>query len=465
MANKHLASIFSFFVSLSLVTAGCGSMAKLNNTGNTGNNGTVSKAKEDYLFGRLAIIQGPTSDKETLINVLAPRLKDYKYEVVDQNGGAVTVEKYETVTTPIVHYKIDKIFVKGLDPKSTYTLKVLSEFRGKSSVADQRTFKSLDISKSEVRFAALSCMADDWKFEKVIDPMWARLKTENPDLVILNGDIVYVDSFDFVERKKATETDLWLRYIEALTRIPYYHWLELKPTLATWDDHDFGTNDGDRDFSAKKGALKLFRGFFGGKALAGVWEPDPSSVTSVYTGFGQRFFLMDDRSFRQPNKEQKKKEAYGHWGEKQHKWLIDSLKKSTTPAWVFNGNQVFNGKALDFKETFEGNHSEHFVKFINELKTVSTPVVFSSGDIHFSEVMRIPAERLGYETYEITSSSMHSYRGDGWENPMRIPGAFTREYNFLVMKSTANAKGLDIRVNSVGLADKDYFEIPLKVQK
>lgn len=437
---------------------GCASATKPTTT-------AQGKTNDDYLYGRLAILQGPTSDKETLINVLAPRLKDYKYDVVDEKGTAAIVEKYETVTTPIVHYKIDKIHVKGLNPTSTYTLKVQSEFRGKTSITDQRTFKTLDISKPNVKIATLSCMADDWKFEKIIDPMWARLKTENPDLVILNGDIVYVDSFDFVERKKATETDLWLRYIDALTRIPFYHWLELKPTLATWDDHDFGTNDSDREFGAKKGALKLFRGMFGGRNIPGVWEQGTDTVANLYSGFGQRFYLMDDRSFRQPNKDQKKKEAYGHWGEKQHKWLMDSLKKSNTPAWVFNGNQVFNGKELGFKETFEGNHSEHFVKFINELKTVQAPVVFSSGDIHFSEVMKIPADRIGYETFEITSSSMHSYRGDGWENPMRIPGAMSKEYNFLVMDTVASPTSLDIKVKSVGLAEKSYFEIPLKVKK
>ncbi len=424
-----------------------------------------TKEYDEYLFGRLAIVQGPTSDQETLINVLSPRLRNYKYVVKDESGKEASVELYETVTTPVVHYKIDKVHVKGLNPNSTYTLQVMNEFRGRTSTTDQRTFKTLDISKNSVRFAALSCMADDWKFEKAIDPMWARLKKENPDMVILNGDIVYVDSFDYVERKKATEADLWLRYIDTLTRLPYYHWLELKPTLATWDDHDFGTNDGDRDFPAKKAAEKLFRGMFGGRAIAGVWEPGPSTVTSVYTGFGQRLYLMDDRTFRQPNKEQKKKEIYGHWGEKQHKWLMDSLKKSNTPAWIFNGNQVFNGKALDFKETFEGNHSAHFVKFIDDLKTVSAPVVFSSGDIHFSEVMRVPADRIGYETFEITSSSMHSYRGEGWENPMRIPGASTTEYNFLVMTSTASKNALDIGVRSVGISDQAYFEIPLKVKK
>lgn len=421
--------------------------------------------QEVYQMGRLAIIQGPTSDTETLINILVPRLREYTYTVTDESGQTLSVEKYETVTAPVVHYKIDKLYIKGLLPKSTYTLKVNNEFRGKTSTVDQRLFRSLDLQKKEVRFAALSCMADDWKFETIIDPMWERLKKENPDLVILNGDIVYVDSFDYVQREHATETDLWLRYIDTLKRLPYYHWLELKPTLATWDDHDFGTNDSDRTFKSKAEALKLFKGLFGGKSLKGVWEPGPAGVTSVFTGFGQRFFLMDDRSFRQPNKNQKKKELYGHWGEKQHQWLISALTSSPTPAWIFNGNQLFNGKALDFKETFEGNHATHFTKLIEDLKHISTPVVFSSGDIHFSEIMRIPQERLGYDTYEITSSSMHSYRGSGWENPLRLPGASTLEYNFLVITSKPEPAGFNLNVKSVGLEEKSYFEQSLKIKK
>lgn len=454
--------VSAFFL---LVTACSTVNPTAKSTGSKNTLKTNLQTEDGYLYGRLAIVQGPTSDKETLINILAPRLKKYKYEVKDQSGVSIPVDQYETVTAPVVHYKIDKLHLKNLNPQSTYTLHVMNEFRGKTYVTDQRTFRTLDISKNSVKFAALSCMADDWKFEPIIDPMWAKLKSENPDIVILNGDIVYVDSFEFVERKKAVETDLWLRYIDALKRIPYYHWLELKPTLATWDDHDFGTNDGDRDFSGKTAAIKLFKAMFGGKSLPGVWESGPTGVTSVYSGFGQRFYLMDNRTFRQPNKDQKKKELYGHWGEKQHSWLMNSLKKSAAPAWIFNGNQVFNGKALDFKEAFEMNHSEHFVKFITDLKTISAPVIFSSGDIHFSEVMRIPKERIGYETYEITSSSMHSYRGDGWENPMRIPGASTTEYNFLVMDTTVKEQALDINVKSFGLANKSYFEVPLKVKK
>lgn len=423
----------------------------------------ISKSKK-FKPGKLVIIQGPTSGSESLINVMSPRLKNYSYEITEPSGSVPVVEKYETVNPGVTFYKLDKIHVRNLKPGITYTLKVMDEFRGSKTVVDERTFQSLDLSGNKVRFATLSCMADDWRFQEVIDPMWARLKTENPQLIILNGDVVYVDSFEFVERGKATKYDLWQRYVDSFQRIPLYHWTELKPILATWDDHDYGTNDGDRTFISKDDSRLLFKAFFAGRDLPGVWESGPTGVSSRFEGFGQRFYLMDDRILRQPKKD-KHPENFGHWGQAQHKWLLDSLKKDNRPAWVFNGNQMFNGKSLDFKEAFEQDHPEHFRRFIEDLKNVHAPVAFASGDIHFSEVMKIPKERLGYETYELTSSSMHSYTGDGWDNPARVPGAQTIEFNFMMVTSEAAPQSLRADVRAVGLAKEDLFKLDFKVQR
>jgi phosphodiesterase/alkaline phosphatase D-like protein len=302
----------------------------------------------------------------------------------------------------------------------------------------------------------------------VIDPMWDRLKNEKPDFLILNGDTVYVDSFEFVERLKATEADLWQRYVDSFRRIPLYHWRELVPVFATWDDHDFGTNDSDREFVSKEAALKLFHGVFGGVDIPGVWEQGPGGVSSVLHAFNQSFYLMDDRTFRQPNKNQTVQEDYGHWGQGQHEWLLKELRDNPRPAWIINGNQCFNGKDLSYKETFEGNHPKEFVNFVNELKNLPTPVVFASGDIHLSEIMRIPRERIGYETYEVTSSAMHSYTGEGWENPMRLDGAYSIEFNFMMIRSqavtTRPQKAIQFNVRCLGLDENPYFDKNFLVQ-
>lgn len=410
--------------------------------------------------GYLSIIQGPTSDTQTLINVFAPRLKKYSYVAMDPAGSAVALEVYEKIPGP-GFYNIDKLKVSNLATGVKYTLQVCDG----ETVVDQRSFSALNIRKKDPVFGLISCMADDYRFTDVIDPMWERLRKENPDFLILNGDAVYVDSFEFVERKKATEADLWQRYVDAFRRIPLYHFKKLIPTFATWDDHDFGTNDGDRDFQAKDAAAKLFHGAFGGKEIDGTWTQGPMGVSSVLKAFGQRFYFMDDRTFRQPNKNQTETESYGHWGQRQHEWLINHLSTGSAPAWIINGNQFFNGKALDFKEAFEANHSKEFTTFIGQLNQVSAPVIFASGDIHLSEIMRIPSGRTGYETYELTSSSMHSYAGDGWENPMRLEGAFCKEFNFMLIRSRNEEGDLRVNVKSLGLASDAYFEKNLSVKK
>lgn len=410
--------------------------------------------------GYLSIVQGPTSQSEALINVFAPRLKTYEYVVTDPNGALATVEKYETVKGP-VFYHVDKIKVSGLRLGVDYTLKVMD----RTTVVDERTFRALDTAKTDPTFAILSCMSDDRRFESVIDPMWRRLQEQNPDLVIMCGDEVYVDSFEFVERQKATEQDLWQRYVDSFRRLPIYHWRRLTPVLAVWDDHDYGTNDGDRDFVSKEQALRLFRAVFGGKDLNGTYEAGPHGCSCAFTAFGQRFFLMDDRMFRQPNKNQPAAEPYGHWGRDQHEWLVERLAQNDAPAWIVNGNQFFNGVSLSFKEAFEQNHSAEFIALIDKLKALSAPVVFASGDVHLSEIMRIPKDRLGYETFEVTSSSMHSFTGSGWDNPMRLAGAYTKEYNFLTVRSRPLARGLDLEIRSHGLPQKPYFSKTLRIDR
>lgn len=410
--------------------------------------------------GYLSIIQGPTSDSSTLINIFTPRLKNHTYEAYDARGNALPVELYERVRGP-GFFHIDKIQVSSLMPGQTYRLDV----KDSRTIVDSRNFRVLSIRGREAKFGFVACMCDDYRFETVIDPMWQRLEASQPDFLILNGDLVYVDSFAFVARNAASELDLWQRYQDAFARIPLYRWQNLVPIFATWDDHDFGTNDGDRGFTIRAEVARLFRAAFGGRPLANTWTPSPHGVGGLFRGFGQTFALLDNRSFRQPNNNQSEAEAYGHWGEAQHRWLIDELRREAKPAWLINGNQFFNGINLSFKESFEGNHAPEFATLLSDLSALPNPVVFGSGDIHLSEIMRIPRERIGYETYEFTSSSMHSYAGEGWENPLRISDAYCKEFNFLLVRSVAETEGLMIDTECLGLAPTPYFSKRLRVSR
>ena len=123
---------------------------------------------------------------------------------------------------------------------------------------------------------------------------------------------------------------------------------------------------------------------------------------------------------------------------------------------------------MSYKEGFEENAPVEFASLTSKLSASKAPVVFGSGDVHLGEIMQIPAARLGYETFELTSSCMHSYTSStGWENPMRMPGAFTIEFNFMVVSSrlVKDGGGLDIDVQCLGLAPQPYFTKSLSVRR
>jgi hypothetical protein len=142
----------------------------------------------------------------------------------------------------------------------------------------------------------------------------------------------------------------------------------------------------------------------------------------------------------------------------QEDWLMKSLAEAATPTWLLNGSQFF-GKYLE-KDSFEGRHPYQFKRVLEKLRSIEAPVVFGSGDVHFSEVMRIEKPALGYETFEITSSSMHSLTAP-WvnirkTNPRRI--ATTWHYNYVVVQARAQAGRLDFRALSLGKNLNVYFD-------
>jgi alkaline phosphatase D len=411
---------------------------------------------KNYPPGYLPIIQGPTTDTKTTIALMTPRLKKYSFQITNSKKETIPFTMAEPLSQEKVFWRVEKLFLSNLDPKETYKLEVMDEFRGNKLIVDTREFKTLNINTNKTKFALMSCMSDDYKFRPYIPRMWDQLKSKDVDFIILDGDVVYIDGFEFAPRKTATPTDIWQRYIDSFQIISLYHWEKLKPIFATWDDHDFGTNDGDATFPSKKESQILFRQLFWGAEMDKNYKTGPEGVFAHAKIFGQNFYFMDDRSERKPNKGFQN-EKYGHWGKAQHEWLVANLKNNPEPSWIINGNQVFNFKVLEFKEAMQMNHSSEFDLLMSELKTLPQPIGFLSGDVHFTEITATPKELLGYESFEITSSSMHSYHGNGWDNNKRVPGTFVNEFNFVVIESSASSKQMDFKATSWGLAKDPYF--------
>ena len=184
---------------------------------------------------------------------------------------------------------------------------------------------------------------------------------------------------------------------------------------------------------------------------------------------------MDDRYFRESDKKKK----YGQWGKTQHQWFQRQLKGSKTPLWLANGGQFFvkakfiplkNGFKKQINESFIDDQASHFKELIKDIKEATQPVVFLSGDSHHSEINPIKEEKIGYKTYEITSSPVHSfiYRNKGKKEPPQEPSPIvkTKEHNYIVIDSQALGKTMDFEVFSLGVKQKEpFFDKKLKVLK
>lgn len=365
----------------------------------------------------LPVLQGATDESSTTILFLHPKDKFLGVRIVDGKGNILPHNNIDSWNPPGMGLIQSEIFVRDLVLGQPY----FAEFHDSSGgVLDRREFSALDRSKKVSRFAVASCMRDS-NSNKLIT-MWDSLHKENCDLVFLVGDTCYSDN----DNPAKDPAGYARRYSESRSNFSWFRQKKLTPTIATWDDHDFGGNNLDKTFPLADYTRTLFRKFWGQTENLG-WKR-AHGVGSVFSGFGQRFFLMDDRSFRDGDTVRLGR----HWGVEQTDWLINELNRSNEPAWILNGSQFFGGYLA--KESMERDHSQDFVEILQKLSKVSSPVAFVSGDVHFSEIMEIEPERLGYRTYEFTSSSIHSITFPGHQfrakNPRRLLSDW--KHNFLV---------------------------------
>jgi alkaline phosphatase D len=98
-------------------------------------------------------------------------------------------------------------------------------------------------------------------------PVWPALVATAPDLFLYQGDVIYGDAAPPGTRLLAPSIDqlekLRLDYAFLGTQPDFVKVRETIPVMATWDDHDFGKNDGGADFELEEESRELFLDFFG----------------------------------------------------------------------------------------------------------------------------------------------------------------------------------------------------------
>ena len=396
------------------------------------------------------MLQAVTGTDFTELNILSGKGSRWSFQITPHSPTV----RIKEITHPTSLHKVYKLAVTGLKPSTTYTLSIASR-RGK--IIEQRFFKTFPKNKTNIRFVFGSCINDTAAFHETANRIWHQVKLIKPDVVLLTGDNVYADEWHYLGKKIPPEANqIWQRYVLAFQNVPFFKFKHLIPTLATWDDHDYGKNDSDKSWGKTRNnwnpareAKKSFQAFFGMGTSKG---PGVSSRTDILE---HRFIFLDNRTFRTS-----KNQDHAHWGKEQENFLEEHVKNTSHPLFIINGGQFFGGYLK--KESFEYNHPLHFQKFKSRMKNLYRnnsslpPFALISGDVHFSEVMQIEKEQFGFQTYEFTSSPWHNRtrkvhtdpKYSLRKNPRRILSI--EGVNFLLAQSTYKNKVFQISIEAFG---------------
>lgn len=268
-------------------------------------------------------------------------------------------------------------------------------------------------------------------------PVWDAINKLDPQLFIFTGDNVYADSGDPAVLRAS---------YEKLAAVPGFAALRKNcPILATWDDHDYGLNDGGAEWEGKQAAKDAFMEFFQTPQDSPLRQREGIHDAKVFGPEGKRVqvILLDTRWFRgplerlSPEEHRKLKKEKGPWvgpyleapdskstmlGEEQWQWLAEQLKVPAELRLIVSSLQVV---AVDHGWEKWGNLPRERQRLLEVIRDNATGVIILSGDRHTADISMYPPETDGgpfYPIYDITSSGLTQTGFSREKNRYRVGG-------------------------------------------
>ena len=263
-----------------------------------------------------SILQGATDNTKTQFSIVYNAYAKLDIFVSNGAGKISKPDEIEVISYPGHPQQISKVYFSNLLPHQTYFLNIID--LSTQNLIDLREFKTLDIHSQNLRFAVCSCMDKDLHSPEI----WQNLVAQNPEVIFFIGDQAYADRGG--PSSGATPSHLWSKFCEARSTLEIYFSKKLIPIFATWDDHDFGANNGTSvSYPFVNESQKNFLSFVAQRESHCQGLIRGPGVSSALKFRSQLFILTDGRSFR---KEINSQERFAHWGEDQEKWVCCGWK-------------------------------------------------------------------------------------------------------------------------------------------
>ncbi|WP_169315652.1 alkaline phosphatase D family protein [Haliscomenobacter hydrossis] len=290
--------------------------------------------------------------------------------------------------------------------------------------------------------------------------MWKPILSNTPDLWVWLGDNIYADTDDMALMKKM--------YQKVLKEPDYAQLCQKTSVMGIWDDHDYGQNDGDKNYQKKEESKALMLNFLEVPKDDPVWKREGAyqSYTMGPAGSQIKVILLDGRYFRDelvPNPSKTPRyfnnETGDMLGEAQWKWLEEELRNSTAQINIIACGIQFVHDEHAFEKW--GNFPAARQRFFELLvKIKPTKTLLLSGDRHISEVSKIDLPGLGYPLYDFTSSGLtHAYSGNTTETNRYRVSPLVNQRSFGVLRIDWSAPSPRITMEARGLDNIEFFKL------
>lgn len=283
--------------------------------------------------------------------------------------------------------------------------------------------------------------------QKRPQPLWDDIVAQKPGVWIWLGDNIYGDSENM--------DTLRAKYDRQKANPIYQQLRQSTPIIGVWDDHDYGVNDGGKEYPKRKESQQVMLDFLDVPANSPLRRQEGAYSVHTYGPKGQRVkvILLDGRYFRDPLKKENKQnipDPTGDMlGEAQWTWLEQQLTNSDADVHIIGCGIQF----LPEEHVYEkwANFPTARQRFLDLLgKTKLKGALLISGDRHIAEVSKISVPGLSYDVYDITSSGLTHVSAPHVEpNKYRVGdmvaklnyGLITIDWNVKPLKATVRING------------------------
>lgn len=289
--------------------------------------------------------------------------------------------------------------------------------------------------------------------------MWQYIIQNDPQVWIWMGDNIYGDTEDMTVMKS--------KYDLLKNNPEYQKLLQQCPVVGTWDDHDYGVNDGDRTYPKKAESKELMLAFLDVSPYHPVHKHEGVYQSYYFGKPGKKIkvILLDTRTFRDPlqtdttNRARYFPNTTGDvLGEAQWKWLAKELKDPKAKMIIVGSSIQMIAQEQKYEKW--GNFPSAFQRFIALLQEIQpVPTLIISGDRHIAELSKLDIDGLDFPLYELTASGLtHTWSKAGTESNANRVGELIIQKNFGLIQIDWSSERPKVSVEVKGMNNETYLQ-------